>query len=529
MKSNYVDDVIASMPAIRHAGSGYIGGKAERESADWIPSFGPNAEDELGADFELLTARSRWLARNNELCAAAQEKLVHKTLGGNGIETWSQVETREGEVEEFNLDADDLIKWLYTDSNGCVDGHKNLHELIQTALFECIESGNGFLVERAMPGNRKLPLAFELIEIEQLDESKDRLPSSDQTGIFRGIEYNRYNRAVAYHTFNQWGDEEIIPAADVIHLYRSRRKALMGVTWFAKIVRRLWHFYGYLDAELSRAKSLSSFVAMIIRENPSHHLNSGFAGPENNSGTDVVDAYGNPITSLAKQILLQGSPGDDIKSISNNAPNGDSRPWLDMLLTLMGVGCGLSYQSFTGDLRQTSFSGGQIGRLQDAESIAPIQELVIRHVHYQVHKRLINQAIGFDRIRIPGMTHAGSMREFGRDPQVWTQMSAQPPVVGEVDEMKGITARVLKVKNGHSNFTIEMAKCGINRKQAWRKLERELEDLETNHPRVWEMLKSTMIGMPQDGGSDEDSITRGGSNDEAIFQQAFVNALATED
>ena len=120
--SAVIDEILSptagSFPALRTVGSGYSAGKLERESVDWNPVYGTRAEEEMSADFELLTARSRWLARNNELCGGAMDKIVNKTLGANGIQTWADAEDAAGNsIDAFNDRADDVIKWFNFDGN----------------------------------------------------------------------------------------------------------------------------------------------------------------------------------------------------------------------------------------------------------------------------------------------------------------------------------------------------------------------------------------------------------------------------
>jgi len=237
-------------------GSGYIAGEQNRENQGWDPTFGPSANDEIGEDFPLVTSRSRWLVRNNELCGSAADKIVNKVIGA-GITTWSNVEDDQGVLNaDYNRDVDEIMK-RFRDSADYT-GRQPLHELTRSNLHQAIETGNGFLVECArVRKDGSLPICFEQFEVEQLDCSKDREPDTNgETGIFQGIEYHaKTGQVVNYHFKDQWDEPDVRSASDVIHLYRATRKQLIGVSWFARIVRRLWSFYRYVDAEVNMAGS----------------------------------------------------------------------------------------------------------------------------------------------------------------------------------------------------------------------------------------------------------------------------------
>jgi hypothetical protein len=135
-----------------------------------------------------------------------------------------------------------------------VEGRLNWPEMQRMLMGESVTVGNGLLVRSFVKDYKLVPLAYQLIEREQLDESQDRPATPGQNKIVGGIEFNAANRTVAYHIYLDHPQEmfgigqsallgggatlaigsrrQRIPAERVIDLALFHRpSASLGVSW----------------------------------------------------------------------------------------------------------------------------------------------------------------------------------------------------------------------------------------------------------------------------------------------------------
>ncbi|QDU61242.1 Phage portal protein, lambda family [Planctomycetes bacterium Pan216] len=469
--------------------AGYVGGQLTRTNADFRPR-NRSADAHVKSDDKLLKARSRWLGRNNPMCIGVKNTLVNNVIG-TGIKTKAQVRDASGELlKDFNTQADDLYaRWM---GEADTRGRQHWYQMSRTNLHETIEAGNGFLVERQIndPG-RLIPLAFELRESDQLDETRDRPAGDGVNEIRRGIEFDGRGRAVAYYFWTEHPggvytgryESERIPAWQVIHLYRGERPSqTQGVSWFAPLVRNLWHLYDYMEYEIAAAKVASYFVYMHKRDDWGEGADDYFVDENGDAGP--LDVDGNEMLPLGPGIGLTGGPNDSIEVIQSNRPNSQATAWITLLMQMMGNGVGLSLQRFTGDYSKTNFSSARAGDLQDRKGFVPMQHWHTWYVDLEVRRRVTQQLIGSGLLPVPN----GGIARFNRNPFRWLQAVARPPGWGYVDPEKQIRAAKEAIAAGLGNFELFFADIGLDSVEVHKKLAEELKDMKADGLPVEQML-----------------------------------------
>ena len=455
--------------------AGYVGGQLNRMNSAWRP-YNRTADAEIRKNYELLTARARWLGRNNPWCIQAGETWVDNLIG-EGIKTFAAVKDDKGKlVEDWNKLADESFKYWMDQAD--LAGRMHWYQMTRTCLFQCIETGDGIMVETAVnePG-RVAPMAYQLIEPDQIDCSRDRPAGENSNRIERGIEFDDYGRRVAYYilsnhpgsTFSTFSRSERVPASRVIHLFRAKRASqTRGVSWYAPIVTTLWDSYEYMQHEISAAKIQSFFVYMLKRD---QGADAGFGFTDENMEDTPVDEFGNKQAPLGPGIGLYGGPNDSLDVIQSARPNGNAVPWLKFMLQMMGQGVGLSYPRFTGDFSETNFSSARAADLQDRKRFIPAQAWHAYYVDTEVRRRVTRQTILLGDLPIP----SGGVTRFQRNEAKWLATKYRAPGWKYVDPQKQVEASKAAIGAGLSTWEIELSEIGEDRDEVFSQLADEIK------------------------------------------------------
>lgn len=459
--------------------AGYTGGQINSRNAGWRPR-NRTGDAEIRRNYELLTARARWLGRNNPWCVGAAESIVNNIIG-EGVATRSCVRDGDGNLmRDWNRASNEAYsRWM---EQADAAGRMHWNMMTRTNLFQTIESGESLLVETAVNNpNRIAPIAFELIEPDQIDVTKDRPASGNQNKIVRGIEFDKSGRRVAYHLWTQHpGDvyaggeyeSERVEAWRVIHLFKAKRPSqTRGVSWFAPIVTALWNSYEYMQHEIEAAKVASFFVYMLKREY-GQDSRLGFVDADGNEAP--TDEFGNAQAPLGPGIGLYGGPKDGLEIVQSNRPNGNAVPWLKFMLQMMGQGVGLSFQRFTGDFSQTTFSSARAADLQDRKGFIPAQFWHAWYVDMEVRKRVTRQLIASGELIVP----SGGVARFDRNQSRWLACKARPPGWGYIDPEKQVAASLAAIGGGLSTWEKELSERGLDRDEVFEELAEEFKQLD---------------------------------------------------
>jgi lambda family phage portal protein len=459
--------------------AGYVGGKRTRMMSSFLPR-NRAADQEIKGDWDLLTARARWLCRNNPICVGAKDTLVNNLIG-EGIQTRAHVRDNERTLNrDWNRKSDELYQRFMDEAD--IRGQHHWYELTRINLAQAIESGDGFLIQcQDVNPDRLVPICFELIEPDQIDLTRDRPRGDDVNEIRRGVELNANGKPVAYYVFSDhpgaiysWRrrESERIPAWRVIHLFRQQRPSqTRGVTWFAPLVRAIWDLYQYMEHEIEAAKVASYFVYMLKREDVGND-DSEFGFTDENDETAPEDAYGNVQAPLGPGIGLYGGPNDSLDVIQSQRPNGNAASWIQLLMQMMGVSVGLSFQRFTGDFSRTNFSSARAADLQDRKGFIPAQSWHSWTVDLEVRRRVTRQLIAQGELTIP----QGGLVRFDRNPRRWLDARARPPGWGYVDPTKQVKASIDAIMNGLSTWERELSMIGLDRDDVFETLAQEWQE-----------------------------------------------------
>lgn len=331
-------------------------------------SWRPNAADADGAAArrQRLAAVARDMIRNTPFALRAQQVIANNVVGDGII--WKVKSTETAATSEMRP----VLRKHFDTTAIDADGRCNLYGLQRLALCAVIDAGEVLIRRRRRSRSDGLPLPFQIqvIEADFLDTSKDgSLPNGNI--VREGIEFDAIGRRVGYWLFpehpgartrlrGQYWTSSLVPAKDVLHIYRQDRPGQMrGVSWFAPVAMSLQDMGDHQDAQLMRQKVAACFAAFRIppEDEPAGSDNAG-------------------LSSIIPGRIQNLAPGEDIKFA---APPGVEAydEFTRSVLRAVAAGMGITYEALTGDLSNVNFSSGRMGRMEMDRNVSAWQWLLM--------------------------------------------------------------------------------------------------------------------------------------------------------
>lgn len=329
----------------------YEGASKSRRTENWkTNSSSQNSENDRA--LPLLRDRARDLVRNEPFAANALEAIVAETIG-YGIKS---------EIKNPSNRGLDEIRAAYREWAGTTqcdfDGRLNYYGIQELVMRTVVESGECLVIRRKVPSKEGfIPVKIQILEPDYLDTSKV------EDGTVQGIKFNSDKKRVGYWIYKEHpGDtnfsfgffknprfeSELIPAEDVLHVFRTKRAGqIRAATWLAAVIIRLRDLDEYMDASLIKQKVAAAFAAFI------HDIEMGDQSGDKATISD----------KLTPGIIEVLPPGKSV-SFANPPTVAEFDPFTRSILRSIAVGMGISYEALSGDYSNVNFSSGRMGRLQ---------------------------------------------------------------------------------------------------------------------------------------------------------------------
>ncbi|MGE0605544.1 MAG: phage portal protein [Pirellulales bacterium] len=439
----------------------YRSAQQNRLNRDWMPSL-MSGDAAIGESWPLTTARIRDQVRNEPILKKAVSALT-KHIVGTGISSFADVLLSTEDLhDDFNFEADELFQeWAEDECD--VEGRHSFSDMQSLAFRECITVGEVILLRCALPdSNRLTPLCYQLLEAEQIDETKHQLAGPGQNAIVRGIEYDLHARPVAYwlhldHPYDYFqrtsANSVRVPADRVIHLFFPGRPSEgRGISWFSALMQTARDSDHLVGNELTASAIAALLTVLYKRGNGGTSQGTGFGGQE---GETIDDRY-NPGFKLGKGTVSEVTDVDDIKVIQSERPGPNIPGFVKFLLQLGSMGADLSYLRLTSDYSQSSYTSARGAHLDDDATFRPIQHWLARALVKPIRRAVQRQfaALGRYRSVSTGLFFA-QQRRFQR-------LHLQPPGRDQLDPAGETTASADRVRYLFSDWDSECGARGKN-------------------------------------------------------------------
>jgi len=439
----------------------------------------------------LMNRRVRDLVRNT-----AQGKRVKNAfqdlIVGTGFQTFSwpfapqemfqlvtELESLEGGKLgprlQFALEADDLYdEWSSDPVQFDVEGRLSRMEMERMALGEAVITGNSLIVRCFKKDFSIVPLCYQIIEREQLDNSMDQQRSAGKNKILNGIEFNSNNQAVAYHVLLDHPDDAIggqgnvyggmfgattsgpqrrqrITADRVIDVAAwDRPSSSSGVSWYDSTGQTTWDRDNYMGSEIKSAAvdAAFAFVAKLI--NGEKYGGWGFADGEGDSDDDGNRAFKVGQSPIAATLGV----GEELEMVRSTRPNSGAGPFIKILDRDQAGGLGLSYYTLTGDYESTNFSSARAAKLDEEMHIGPLKSWFGTHVALRMRRDFNSIAAA------TGVYHSLTPSDFAKHQRTYQRFDAVGNGRDLLDPYTEGEARTGRMRTGISTFKDECAKTG---------------------------------------------------------------------
>lgn len=374
----------------------------------------------------IIIARLRYLIRNNEYCAAlASTFAVH--LGNSTL--------RSKSPDKAYNDARERL-WLNWSNAAEVSG-LSLAEIEGILVTELLCAGEVFFLKLSTG-------QIQLIPSEWVFSGSDA-PENE----IQGIQYTATGIPTGYRIgFREKNGQlkpgQIVPAAQVIHLYkRERVEQLRGVPWLAAAASAIQDVAELTAAKILSVKAQSHLSAAIIKNGGG----SPFPTLADNPNTSEAGVSRSRYATLQSGSLLYLEPGEDIKLLSAQYQTQDFEAFLLSRLRAIGATIGLPLELYLEGYKDSSFSSARATNLVWARKIRSVRSLIERRFLEPVSLWVT------ERARAVG-TFKGSREFDGETSFNW-------PPVPSIDEQKETAANAEKLANGLGSYSSIYSENGL--------------------------------------------------------------------
>lgn len=451
---------------------------------------GYSGDSAIVGSHDLMHRRTRDLTRNTPQAKRLITALVNLVVGG-GMQTYAwpfapsemlQIVTeleslQSGELGprlSYAMESDDLFEqWSSDPQQFDAEGRLSWPEVQRMLLSESATVGNGLLVRSFAKDYATVPLAYQLMEREQLDQSLDRPGSESENKIIGGIEMDARNRVVAYHFYldhphdffgvNQsalmgvgaplsvGGRRERIPAERVIDLALFHRpSASLGVSWLDACGQPIWDRDSYMESEIRSAAIDAVFAFVAKLKDAEQHGGLGFADDE-----DDTDAFGNREYKVGHSPVASVIGVDEsLDMVRPTRPNKDAPAFIGLVDRDIASGAGVSYFTLTGDYTGANFTSTRGAKLDEELNIKPLQQWFATRVALRVRREF--NAIAAASGKFKSLSPA----EFAKNRETYQRFDAVGAGRDLLDPFKEGEARTARLRTGLSTFKEECARAG---------------------------------------------------------------------
>ena len=427
----------ATVPVVR----AFDAGQVQRRLKS-LPTAATALNTQIRRYGKTALARSRYLAVNNPYAAAAKETFV-SALVGAGIKPSPL-------TKDASLKAELVQAWYDWTDESDADGLTDTYGQQAIVASEMFEAGECFI--RFRPRLEKdglsVPLQLQILPAEMLPLEKN-VDLGNGRRIECGIEFNAIGQRVAYHFlrqhpgndqfFGQSGEITIVPADEVLHLFRPVRAGqVRGIPHTLSAIAKLAILDQYDDAELERKRIAALFGAFVTKTSANPFPLDGETQQED--GTQASQ----PANSIGLEpgATVELDIGEDIKFAEPADVGGNYEAFQYRTLLAVAAGMGVPYAAMTGDLRQTSYGSIRAGLIEFRRRIESMQHSVMVYQFCRpVWLRWLDEAVLAQAVSISPSKYKANKADIARVKWI-------TPKWDWIDPYKDLQAEMLAVDNG---------------------------------------------------------------------------------
>jgi lambda family phage portal protein len=404
-----------------------------------------------------ITARARWLVRNNGYAVNAVESWAANTVG-DGIKPISKIGDAARKEELQRL-------WLAWTDEADAEGLTDFYGLQRRAAREVFIAGEVFfrIRPRRAGDGLTVPLQLQMLPAEMLPLEQTGT-AANGNAIRQGVEFDRIGRRVAYHFLRRHpgdstdpglaGEVVRVPAAEVIHVIDPVEGGqLRGVSKLAPAIVKLFLLDQYDDAELDRKKVAAMYAMFVTSPAPENPL----APPE--------EEFGDAGYEISPGQIVRLDPGEDV-TVGQPADSGATyEPFQYRTLLQISAALGIPYPYLANDMVKGNFSNSRLALIEFRRRVSAWQHSVmVYQLCRLVYARWMDAAVLSGALALPRY-EADRPRFLAADwlPTKWDW----------VDPLKDANAEIAQIEAGLKSRTQAIAERGYDAEQVDRDIAAE--------------------------------------------------------
>lgn len=446
--------------------SAYHAGRVSKTNSEWQPEH-RSGEAAIEESWYLLTARIRDQVRNNPILTKCLHQMVTLVIN-TGVLTFADATLPNGdEIEDFNEESDTWFeRWAELEADA--EGNHSLYAMQRMSFSDVMEVGNHFLREVMIEDPKRVsPLAYQMLEWEQLARERDQPRGDNQNLICNGIEYDANSRKIAYHfyvdhPFSQNVDSnqiERIPAEQILHNYLpTRASAKSGISWFAPLVQGARDLDKFLADELS-SRSLAALLTLVIKSDKfENHTGLGLDAEDSETGV--------PMVKLGRPFVAEIGPNDDVELLQSSRDGNEAKAYIDLMFNLQAMASKISLNRLLGDPQKANFGSIKSSHNDDEAMVAPIKEHQATRLAKPIRRRWTEVMVGMSRFR--SVSAVNFMQNYHRYTQLEFVAGSHP----DIQPKEEGEAAIDRMRSGRTTYVYETGRLGRHWKHNLRVMSR---------------------------------------------------------
>jgi len=404
-----------------------------------------------------ITARARWLVRNNGYAVNAVESWAANTAG-DGIKPISKIADPARKEELQRL-------WLGWTDEADAEGLTDFYGLQRRAAREVFIAGEVFfrIRPRRTGDGLSVPLQLQMLPAEMLPLEQSGT-AANGNAIRQGIEFDRIGRRVAYHFLRRHpgdstepglaGEVVRVPASEVIHVIDPVEGGqLRGVSKLAPAIVKLFLLDQYDDAELDRKKVAAMYAMFVTSPAPENPL----VPPGDDDDPGGVEISPGQVVRL--------DPGEDV-TVGQPADSGATyEPFQYRTLLQISAALGIPYPYLANDMVKGNFSNSRLALIEFRRRVSAWQHSVmVYQLCRPVYARWMDAAVLSGALDLPNYeTNRSRLLIADWLPTKWDW----------VDPLKDANAEIAQIEAGLKSRTQAIAERGFDAEQVDREIAAE--------------------------------------------------------
>ena len=404
----------------------YDAASTTRTRNDW-PHTTDSPYNNIKDDLKRMIGRSRESSDNNAISENVDKTILGNVVGDVGIRPEAVVKNDNGDlIEPVNkalMDAWKRYNDMWDRSGKCT-----YYESQKLGLKTIINSGSVLQNTVKAPKGSFLPISNQLIEPDRLNWAKDAFQQTHESAKPKkqtqfGMEIDKYGVPQYFHVK---GISRPIKAANMsIRFFRRRPEQYIGVPWKAPVLKSLWDLTHLIEDKAVASRIQAMISLWIHKEDANSFLKNA------DSSYRLQWEPGRNIYTKHKPEVIQSK--DDL--------NETFEPMIRLLLSMVAIGLGISYQILTRDLKGMNFASSRANILEDRRTFKVYQTWFIKDFCQKDWERFVFWTIATGKV--PGV----SLFNYSAEPWRFNDCFWTPPRWDWVDPLKDAQAAQLLVEN----------------------------------------------------------------------------------